>query len=111
MCLLAPWPLAQFDLQITGAQADVEVQGLPINDVHHYGLGPSTTSLERGKLEKRKRETLQAQILSIWQLKAAVHMGIHAYHSCSHFGAGLGDTEGLVTKKILKQEMKHPLFP
>lgn len=56
VCLLAPWPLAQFDLQIIGADADVGVQGLPISDVHHHRLAPSTTSLVSWKAREEEEE-------------------------------------------------------
>lgn len=51
-------------------------------------------------------------MLSTWQTKAAVHVGVHEYHSRSKFGRRPGrDTEGLMTERIPKQEMKHPLSP
>lgn len=82
VCLLTPWPLAQFDLQIIGADADVDVQDLPINDVRHHRLAPSTTSLVSGKLEKRrKKKTLQEntpfgtqELLSTWACMSVIHV-------------------------------------
>lgn len=88
----------------------MEVRGVPISDVHHSRLAPSTTSLVSRKLEKRrKKKTLQVQMLSIWHTKAAVHMGVRECHSRSHSGVGQGDTEGLMTERVPEQEMKHPL--
>lgn len=76
VCLLVPWPLAQLNIQIIGVDADVEVQVLSISDVHIHRSALSTSSLVSGKLEKRrKKNTLQVQILSIWHMRAAIHMG------------------------------------
>lgn len=46
--------------------------------------------------EMRRKKTLQVHILSIWQMRAAVLVGVHESHSRSNFLAvGLGDTEVL----------------
>ncbi|XP_035124890.2 glutathione S-transferase omega-2 isoform X2 [Callithrix jacchus] len=55
-------------------------------------------SLRRGR---RKKKTLQAQIPSIWQMNAAVHVGENEYNS-PNFGHGPGDTKVLVTGKNSK---------
>lgn len=87
--------------------------------IHHWRLSLQNGTLHNlpggtkaGEEKRRKKKTLQAQILSTWHMKAAVHVGVHEYHSRSKSGCGPGrDTKGLMTERIPKQEMKHPLSP
>lgn len=44
VCQLVTWPSAHLDLQVIDADANVEVRGLPVADVCHDRLAPSTTS-------------------------------------------------------------------